>query len=198
MLEETNLIVPVGKWVLATACQHIKAMARDDLADVVLAVNLSGRQFRDPNLVSDVKKVLRSNRFDARKLELEITESVLIDNASAAAQTLDALSALGVRLAIDDFGTGYSSLSYLRRFPINTLKIDRSFVVELETSADAVAIVRAIINLAHSLGLETVGEGVESAGQLALLSELGCARVQGYWFSRPLPLHQLPPGSAVP
>jgi EAL domain-containing protein (putative c-di-GMP-specific phosphodiesterase class I) len=116
---------------------------------------------------------------------------VLIEDSSGAGQTLLALRALGVRLAIDDFGTGYSSLSYLRRFPINTLKIDRSFVSGLESSPDAVAIVRAIVNLAHSLGLEVVGEGVETTGQLALLADLGCARMQGYWFSRPLPLAQL-------
>lgn len=192
MLEETNLIISVGRWVLANACRHVMAIEREDLAGVVLAVNLSGRQFRDPHLVSDVKKVLHDTGLAAHRLELEITESVLIEDATAAAKTLDALSSLGVRLAIDDFGTGYSSLSYLRRFPINTLKIDRSFVTELETSADAVVIVKAIINLAHSLGLDIVGEGVENAGQLALLAELGCVRVQGYWFSRPLPLHQLP------
>lgn len=191
MLEETGLIVPVGKWVLARACARVSGMTSPSLADVVLAVNLSGRQFRDGNLLGDVAAILRSSGLAPERLELEITESILVEDASAAGKTLDALNALGIRLAIDDFGTGYSSLSYLRRFPINTLKIDRSFVSELESSTDAVVIVRAIINLAHNLGMDVVGEGVETAGQLALLSEMGCARVQGYWFSRPVALQFL-------
>lgn len=191
MLEETGMIVPVGKWVLENACARINDMDSFSLAGVVLAVNLSGRQFRDGNLVSDVEAALRASGLAPERLELEITESILVEDAPGAGRTLDALNALGVRLAIDDFGTGYSSLSYLRRFPLNTLKIDRSFVIELESSSDAVAIVRAIINLAHSLGLDVVGEGVETAGQLALLSEMGCVRVQGYWFSRPVALHHL-------
>lgn len=191
MLEETGLITSVGHWVLQTACAQIKAMAQHGLAQVILSVNLSGRQFRDGNLVSNVQGILQMSGLAAVQLELEITESILIEDAPVAGKTLKALAALGVRLAIDDFGTGYSSLSYLRRFPINTLKIDRSFVIEMESSPDAVAIVKTIINLAHNLGLEVVGEGVETAGQLALLSEFGCNKVQGYWFSRPVPLHQL-------
>jgi diguanylate cyclase (GGDEF)-like protein/PAS domain S-box-containing protein len=191
MLEETGLITEVGRWVLHTACAQIKALAQEGFPSVILAVNLSGRQFRDGHLVSDVQKMLRVTGWAPEQLELEITESILIEDAPMAGRTLEALAALGVRLAIDDFGTGYSSLSYLRRFPINTLKIDRSFVVEMESSADAVAIVKTIINLAHNLGLEVVGEGVETPGQLALLSEFGCAKVQGYWFSRPVPLHRL-------
>lgn len=191
MLEETGLITSVGRWVLQTACSQIKALEQQGLPHVVLAVNLSGRQFRDGDLVGDVQDILQATGLAAAQLELEITESILIEDASLAGRTLDALAALGVRLAIDDFGTGYSSLSYLRRFPINTLKIDRSFVSEMESSADAVAIVKTIINLAHNLGLEVVGEGVETAGQLALLSEFGCTKVQGYWFSRPVPLQQL-------
>ena len=191
LLEATGMIVDVGRWVLRTACAQIQADPLLGGAGVVLAVNLSGRQFRDEQIVADVREILATSGLPAQQLELEITESILIEDSSAAAMTLDALKALGVRLAIDDFGTGYSSLSYLRRFPIDTLKIDRSFVIEMESSPDAVVIVKAIVNLAHSLGLEVVGEGVETAGQLAILSEMGCRKVQGYWFSPPLTLEQL-------
>ena len=191
LLEATGMIVDVGRWVLRTACAQIQADPLLGRAGVVLAVNLSGRQFRDEQIVADVREILATSGLPAQQLELEITESILIEDSSAAAMTLDALKALGVRLAIDDFGTGYSSLSYLRRFPIDTLKIDRSFVIEMESSPDAVVIVKAIVNLAHSLGLEVVGEGVETAGQLAILSEMGCRKVQGYWFSPPLLLEQL-------
>ncbi|MDP3438895.1 MAG: bifunctional diguanylate cyclase/phosphodiesterase, partial [Azonexus sp.] len=188
MLEETGLIAPVGRWVLETACAEIKALEQPGLEPVILAVNISGRQFRDGKLINDVRHILQTTGLAAAQLELEITESILIEDASAAGKTLVELAALGVRLAIDDFGTGYSSLSYLRRFPINTLKIDRSFVTEMESSPDAVAIVKTIISLADNLGLEIVAEGVETAGQLALLSAFGCAKLQGYLFSRPLPL----------
>ena len=191
LLEETGMIVAVGKWVLDTACGEILTVA-PAASDIVLAVNLSGRQFRDGSLVRTVQEALTASGLPPRRLELEITESILIEDAPAAAQTLDALSGLGIRLAIDDFGTGYSSLSYLRRFPIHTLKIDRSFVAEIEKSPDAVVIVRAIVSLAHNLGLEVVGEGVENAEQLAVLAELGCQRMQGFWFSRPQPAATLP------
>lgn len=191
MLEATGMIAPVGRWVLRTACAQIKAAEHLGGAGVVLAINLSGRQFRDEKLVDDIREILAESGLPPEQLELEITESILIEDSSAAAGTLDALKALGVRLAIDDFGTGYSSLSYLRRFPIDTLKIDRSFVADLEDSRDAVVIVKAIVNLAHSLGLDVVGEGVETAGQLAILTEMGCRKVQGYWFNPPLVLDQL-------
>ena len=191
MLEETGLIGAVGRWVLETACTQIKTIERRGLAPVILAVNLSGRQFRDGKLISDVQGILQASGLAPHQLELEITESILIEDATVAGNTLKALAALGVRLAIDDFGTGYSSLSYLRRFPINTLKIDRSFVIEMESSPDAVAIVKTIIGLADNLGLEVVAEGVETAGQLALLSGFGCTKVQGYLFSRPVPLADL-------
>ncbi len=191
LLEATGMIVDVGRWVLRTACAQIQADPLLGGAGVVLAVILSVRQLRGEPIVAEVREILATSGLPSQQLELEITESILIEDSSAAAMTLDALKALGVRLAIDDFGTGYSSLSYLRRFPIDTLKIDRSFVIEMESSPDAVVIVKAIVNLAHSLGLEVVGEGVETAGQLAILSEMGCRKVQGYWFSPPLSLGQL-------
>ena len=191
LLEDSGQITTVGRWVLQTACEQFKALAQAPGMPQVLAVNLSGHQFRDAHLVDDVRAILQSSGLAARQLELEITESVLVDDASAAGRTLHALSAIGVRLAIDDFGTGYSSLSYLRSFPIDTLKIDRSFVAEMESSIDAKVIIRSIVNLAHNLGMTVVAEGVESLGQLALLADLGCARTQGFLFSRPLPIGEL-------
>ena len=198
LLEDSGQITGVGRWVLQTACEQFKALAQEAGMPQVLAVNLSGHQFRDARLVDDVRSILQSSGLAARQLELEITESILVDDASAAGRTLRALSALGVRLAIDDFGTGYSSLSYLRSFPIDTLKIDRSFVAEMESSIDAKVIIRSIVNLAHNLAMTVVAEGVESLGQLALLAELGCARTQGFLFSRPLPVGELKKKLAQP
>ncbi|MBS1228472.1 MAG: diguanylate cyclase [Proteobacteria bacterium] len=192
LLEEIGLIVEIGRWVLETACAQFKSLQKNEFAPAILAVNLSAAQFRDAQLIGDIKAVLQASGLAPEQLELEITESILIEDASAATKTLNSLAALGVRLAIDDFGTGYSSLSYLRRFPINTLKIDRSFVTEMESSVDAEVIVKAIVNLAHNLGMTVVAEGVESAGQLARLSALGCAKVQGFLFSRALPIDDLP------
>ena len=200
MLEDSGQIAAVGRWVLKTACRQFMSRQKRGDAPTTLAVNLSGQQFRDSALIGDVQAVLAESGLAPQQLELEITENILIEDASAAARTLHALAALGVRLAIDDFGTGYSSLSYLRRFPINTLKIDRSFVAEIETSQDALVITRAIVNLAHNLGIGIVAEGVENAAQLALLSELGCARVQGFLFGRPQPMAAIgtPSAGAAP
>lgn len=194
MLETSNQIVAVGNWALAQACQHIKTVQHADQAAMVLAVNLSGRQFRDKGLLADVKEILNNSGLDPRQLELEIAESVLLEDTHSSRQILTALKALGVRLAIDDFGTGYSSIAHLRSFPINTLKIDRSLVAGLETSADALWMVKTIIELADSLGIESTGEGVETPGQLALISALGCSWVQGYWVNHPSPLQQLRAG----
>ncbi len=191
ILEETGLIVPVGSWVLREACRQMLTIQSGITDGHRLAVNISGRQFRQPDFVADVTRALAETGMDPRRLELEITESVLIENAPIAAETLRSLKSLGIRLAIDDFGTGYSSLSYLRRFPLTTLKIDRSFIADIEDSADAVAIVRAVVNLAHSLGLEVVAEGIENERQLGLTAALGCRQMQGYWFGRPTPLAEV-------
>lgn len=192
LLEEIGLIGEVGRWVLTTACAQFASLQNGEFAPSILAVNLSAAQFRDAQLTAHIQAALQASGLTPAQLELEITESILIEDASAATQTLSSLAALGVRLAIDDFGTGYSSLSYLRRFPINTLKIDRSFVTEMESSVDAEIIVKAIVNLAHNLGLAVVAEGVENVGQLARLATLGCACVQGFLFSRAVPLADLP------
>ena len=187
--EETGLIVPLGEWVLGEACRQAQSWRTEypAMADLTVSVNLSGRQIAQSDLVTVVANVLFDTGLPPAALVLEITESVLMSDAEYAITVLRSLKNLGVRLSVDDFGTGYSSLSYLRRFPVDVLKVDRSFVAGLGTEADDSAIVRAIINLAESLSLETVGEGIETPTQLRALEELGCDKAQGYLFSRPLP-----------
>jgi EAL domain-containing protein (putative c-di-GMP-specific phosphodiesterase class I) len=155
-----------------------------------MAVNVSARQFRDKNLAMLVARVLRETGLEARYLELELTESLLMHNAEEAITLMQALKTLGVRLAIDDFGTGYSSLAYLKRFPVDRLKIDQSFVQEISTNTDNAVIVRAVISLGHSLNMDVIAEGVESQAQLEFLHAHHCDEVQGYYFSRPVPSEQ--------
>jgi diguanylate cyclase (GGDEF)-like protein/PAS domain S-box-containing protein len=187
--EETGLIVPVGTWVLEQACRQLTRWhhAVPDLAPLRLAVNLSGRQLGHPNLVDDLGAVLAETGVDPSRIELEITESVLMDDVEMSSETLVRLKALGVQLAVDDFGTGYSSLSYLRRFPVDLLKVDRSFVGGLGSDPSDSAIAAAVITLAGTLGLQAVAEGVETAEQLAELRRLGCDRAQGFLLARPAP-----------
>jgi diguanylate cyclase (GGDEF)-like protein/PAS domain S-box-containing protein len=188
--EETGLIVPIGEWVLRTACAQQVAWRQAGLTDLRIAVNLSARQFRQPGLDAMVARVLAETGCPAARLELEITESVLMERPDSAAQTLQRLSDMGVQLAIDDFGTGYSSLSYLKRFPINALKIDRSFVRDIAAksaaSNDDGAIAAAVIALAHSMGLTVVAEGVETEQQRDFLRQLHCDQAQGFYFSEPM------------
>lgn len=153
-----------------------------------MAVNLSGRQFQGGQLASFIEDQLASTGMSAKNLELEITESVLMDDTDLAITTLNSLSGVGITLAIDDFGTGYSSLSYLKRFPLNVLKIDRSFVRDVNVDEDDAAIVMAILAMSHRLNLEVIAEGVETADQLRFLEDNDCDRVQGYFFSKPLTL----------
>jgi diguanylate cyclase (GGDEF)-like protein/PAS domain S-box-containing protein len=187
LLEETGLIIPVGEWVLRTACAQVGAWRRNGAPPLGVAVNLSPRQFRQDNLIAVVADVLAHTGLPARHLELEVTESLLMDNTEMSVNTLAGLRAMGVKVAVDDFGTGYSSLNYLRRFAIDTLKIDRSFVREITTNEDDAAISGAIIALAHSLRLNVVAEGVENELQLDYLRRLNCDQAQGYLLSRPLP-----------
>ena len=181
--EEVGLIVPLGEWVLHRAC----ADAAGWPGQAKVAVNLSAVQFKGDALVPVVVAALAASGLPACRLELEITEGVLLQNTEAAIETLRQLKELGVRVAMDDFGTGYSSLSYLHRFPFDKIKIDRSFVRELQR-ADAEAIVRAVIGLGQSLGMATCAEGVETAEQLAFLKREGCDEAQGYYFGRPMPV----------
>jgi diguanylate cyclase (GGDEF)-like protein len=187
--EDNGLIVQIGGWVLEQACRQAncwKSDARRRLAPVV-SVNLSARQFQDPGLLEVVRGALATSRLDPNRLKLEITESTVMRDAEAAAATLRELKSLGVQLAIDDFGTGYSSLGYLKRFPLDTLKIDRSFVSGLGHDAQDTAIVRSVLALAKSLGLTVTAEGIETTTQHAQLAQMECDRGQGYLFARPLP-----------
>ena len=184
--EDTGLIVPIGEWVLRTACAQYAEWRCRGLAPFRLAINLSARQLRQANLADITQEILVANSIRGEELELEITETSLMQNTDAAATSLRALKLLGVKLSLDDFGTGYSSLSYLRRFPIDSLKIDRSFVRDISTDPNDAVLVRAIIDLAHSLGMTTVAEGVETLDQLSFLNLHKCDDAQGYFISRPL------------
>jgi diguanylate cyclase (GGDEF)-like protein/PAS domain S-box-containing protein len=186
--EETGLIVPIGQWVLEQACQQARDWdaERPDRAPLGISVNLSARQFQHPELVADIRSVLERTGLLPRRLTLEITETAVMQDADAAVATLQALTSLGVHIAIDDFGTGYSSLSYLKRFPVDTLKIDRSFVQGLGQDEQNVAIVRSVIALASALMLGVVGEGIETHAEEAQLRALGCEQGQGYLFARPM------------
>jgi diguanylate cyclase (GGDEF)-like protein/PAS domain S-box-containing protein len=191
LAEETGLIEPLGRWVLNAACQQLWTLARQGRQGLRMAVNLSARQLREENLVDHVQELLAAYGLSPGDLELEITESAAMENADITIGILRRLRDLGVALAIDDFGTGYSSLAYLKLLPIQRLKLDRSFVRDIETDHNDAIICSATIALAHSLGLEVVAEGVETEPQLTYLKYLGCDLIQGYYFSKPLPENHL-------
>ena len=193
LAEETGLILPIGRWVLRTACDQVRGWQRrhPSAGPLFVSVNLSAREFARADLVQDVAAILDATGLDPATLELEITESVVMDQSEASVERLRGLRALGVRLVLDDFGTGYSSLSYLRRLPLDTIKIDQSFVAGLGSDDANLPIVQAIIGLAHGLGIDVVAEGIETAEQLAWLRQLGCDRGQGYLYARPLPAAEL-------
>ena len=185
--EECGLIVPLGHWALLNACAQTVAWLRQGLPPISMAVNLSPRQFQDPNLVESIKQVLAETGMPPTLLELEITESVMLHDIEMAVQKLVAIRNLGVRLAIDDFGTGYSSLSQLKRFPIDSVKIDRSFIRGIPQDRDDMAITEAILALGKTLGVTIVAEGVETVEQQAFLKRHACHEMQGFYFSRPIP-----------
>jgi diguanylate cyclase (GGDEF)-like protein/PAS domain S-box-containing protein len=185
--EECGLILPIGHWVLRRACQQAQAWQEAGLRLPTMAVNVSAKEFRDQQFLKALFVILEETGIDPRSLELELTESVLMKHAESAASILATLRESGVQVAVDDFGTGYSSLSYLRKFPIDALKIDQSFVGRLGTTADDASIVRAVIGMAQSLRLRVVAEGVETLEQSDFLQALACDEAQGYYFSRPLP-----------
>jgi diguanylate cyclase (GGDEF)-like protein/PAS domain S-box-containing protein len=186
LAEETGMIVPIGEWVLQTACRQTKTWHDAGLPPIVMSVNVSARQFKEKNLIQQVKKALAQSGLLACHLELEVTESLIMQNIEQAVATMQELQAMGVQLSIDDFGTGYSSLSALKSFPISRLKLDRSFVRDLPHDDDDKAIAKAVISLGHELDLRVLAEGVETAEQLAFLRASGCDEMQGYFFSRPI------------
>jgi EAL domain-containing protein (putative c-di-GMP-specific phosphodiesterase class I) len=186
LAEGTGLIVPIGAWVLQEACRQAVAWQRAGLPNVVMAVNLSAVQFKRGDVLRDVTQALDASGLAPHLLELELTESLLIQDPERVLTIVTRLKQLGVKLSIDDFGTGYSSLSYLKRFDVDKLKIDQSFVRDLMTDTDDAAIVQAIIQLARSLGLKTVAEGVETVDLLNHLFQLKCDEAQGYHIARPM------------
>ena len=189
--EESGLIVPIGEWVLRQACRQAMTWRRDGLPPVTVAVNLSAAQFVRGEVEAVVQRALSDSGLPPDGLELELTESILLNNTEQVLAVVQRLKGLGVRLSVDDFGTGYSSLSYLKRFAVDKLKIDRSFVAYLLTDPEDGAIVRAIVQMAQGLELGTIAEGVESEAVAQRLAELGCREAQGYWFARPLPAAEL-------
>lgn len=191
LAEETRLIVEIGSWVLRTACMQAVAWHERGLGPLRLSVNLSPKQLRDSELLAIIAGILDETGLDPQQLELEITESSVMEQPEKAVELLGSLKRLGIKIAIDDFGTGYSSLSYLKLFPIDHLKIDRSFVSDIESDSNDAAIVTAAVSLAHNLGLSVIAEGVESAVQTETLRALGCDELQGYHFSPPLPAEKL-------
>ena len=191
VLEETAMILSVGTWVIDTACAQIRHWIDTGVPPLQISVNVAGRQFVEGDVVGDVKRALAAHRIPAALLELELTESSLMANTESTIESMRQLKELGVQISIDDFGTGFSSLAYLCRFPIDKLKIDIAFVRNITTNPDDATIVRTIIQMAHSLQLKVIAEGVEKIEQLDYLREHDCDQIQGYYFSRPLPLKEL-------
>ncbi len=184
LAEESGMIIPLGDWILRTACAQSKAWQDAGLAPLRLSVNFSARQFQQPTFMTDVSRILKDTNLDPRWLELELTESSIMKDPEVAIEKLHELKLMGIKVAVDDFGTGYSSLNYLKRFPIDTLKIDKSFVSDICKDPHDTAIVRAIIDLGHALDLTVIAEGVETKDQLQYLSALKCDAVQGFLFSK--------------
>lgn len=191
ILEHLGLIVVVGRWVIEQACQQIAIWQRSPIGAIEVSVNVSGHQLIEGDLAADIGRLLKQAGVDPHWLEVELTESSLMENTQHTITSLQCMRDMGVKIAIDDFGTGYSSLAYLRRFPLDTLKIDIAFIREVTSNPQDAAIARTIIELAHSLNLRAVAEGVETTAQLAFLREAGCDQIQGYLFSQPLPIGAL-------
>ena len=193
LAEETGLILRIGRWVMQEACRQAVTWraAYPVTPSLVMSVNLSARQFQQPDLAGQVEQVLRETGLEPSGLALEITESLAMQDADWSIATLIALRGLGVSVAIDDFGTGHSSLSYLQRFPVDTLKVDQSFITGLEADEGSAAILRAVTTLAHALRMDVTAEGIETREQLARVRAIGCDRGQGYYFARPAAAPQM-------
>jgi EAL domain-containing protein (putative c-di-GMP-specific phosphodiesterase class I) len=186
--ERTGLILPIGKWVLQTACQFIRQLREHGYKDLSIAVNISGHQLMQQDFVEQITTIMEAaGNVPAECLELEITESVLLENLDRHVGNLEQLRAMGIKISLDDFGTGYSSLAYLKHLPVNILKIDKQFIDDVTVDVGSGAIVGALIQLAHALGLMVVAEGVETVAQQQFLQENQCDQIQGYLFSKPAP-----------
>jgi EAL domain-containing protein (putative c-di-GMP-specific phosphodiesterase class I) len=185
--EDTGLIVPLGAWVLRETCARARLWQQQGLPTIVVSANLSARQFHQTGIVETVRQALTETGLAPEYLELELTESMIMRNPDQAAETMRQLKGLGVHLALDDFGTGYSSLNYLRRFPVDSLKIDRTFISDVAVDASSAAVATSVVAIAHSLGLKAIAEGVETDEQLEFLRNCRCDAFQGYFFSKPLP-----------
>jgi EAL domain-containing protein (putative c-di-GMP-specific phosphodiesterase class I) len=186
LAEETGLIVPIGEWVYRTACQQNKKWQEEGLLPIPVAINLSAKQFHDEQLVSKIVEVMNETGLDPKYVDMEVTESLAMENPEESIRQLKKLNGLGIKSSIDDFGTGYSSLSYLKSLPVSKLKIDKSFVDDITTDENDMAIAASVINLSHTMGMKVIAEGVETREQFEKLKELGCDYIQGYLFSKPL------------
>ncbi len=191
MAEETGLILPIGEWVLQSACFHNKAWQGAGLPKMHVAINVSFRQLHSHNFISTIDKALKMTNIEPQFLEIELTESSVMKETKFTMKIIQEIKARGIHISIDDFGTGYSSLSYLKQFPINKIKIDQSFVRDIDDSPDAKAIIEAIIAMSHSLNLNVIAEGVETGSQLNYLKEKGCDQIQGFWLSMPKPADEI-------
>jgi len=189
--EETGLILPLGEWLINTACQHSNRVIESGLKDICIAINISGIQIRENTFIDTVRNALETYGIKPGYLEFELTESILMDDSALVIDKVNQLNNLGIHIAIDDFGTGFSSMSYLKSFPINKLKIDKSFISELPQSSEDMAITRAIIAMAHGMNIKVVAEGVEHDDQVDYLCEHDCDIFQGYYYARPMPLDEL-------
>ncbi|MEH2457956.1 EAL domain-containing response regulator [Nostoc sp.] len=187
LAESTGLIVPLGKWVLKRVCQQMKTWRDNGIYSMIVAINLSGMEFNQPDLIQKIVNLIAMNDLEPHYLELELTESMIMQDINSAIATMNKLQSLGIKIAIDDFGSGYSSLIYLKNLPINTLKIDRYFIHNVANDPQKSAITKALIEMAHNLNLDVVAEGVETEAELAFLRQQNCNSIQGFLFSRPLP-----------
>jgi EAL domain-containing protein (putative c-di-GMP-specific phosphodiesterase class I) len=188
LAEDTGLILPLGEWILDTACCQLAAWAtRQETAHIGLAVNVSARQFRHPNFVSQIVEAVEKHGANPRRLKLELTESLLLEDVDGTAEKMNQLRTIGIEFSLDDFGTGYSSLSYLRRLPFEQLKVDQTFVRDVQINEEDATLIKTIITLGRNLGLKVVAEGVMTKGQFDFLDRCLCDAFQGYFFSEPLP-----------
>jgi len=186
LAEETGLIVPIGYWALFNATRELQAWNGTGREPLFLSVNLSPRQFKDDYLISNIRRVIKRHQIDPGRLRLEVTENSVMDDPDDSIRKIRAIHELGIRISIDDFGTGYSSLNYLKRFPISTIKLDKSFIEDILINRNTQGIVRAILSMADSMGVDVVAEGIESYEQAHYLYEQGCACIQGFYFHRPM------------